>query len=81
MDSLMDAYDMAQQQDTDRVTCWVRFCGADLGVAAEDEQVRVWAANDTETKETFDTETLNIRQFMREVETFVHERVLGEVSP
>jgi hypothetical protein len=74
MESLMHAYDMAQ--DGERGTGWVRYCGSNLGVAAEEDgQVRVWDTSDTEREATFDTDELTVKQFMGDVQAFVHDKL------
>lgn len=79
MESLMHAYDLAQRGERD--TGWIQFCGAHLGVASEDGEVRVWNTESTDTDNTFDVESLSMKQYMNEVEHFVHDEIAPEFAP
>jgi hypothetical protein len=79
MESLYHAYDMAQ--DGEQGNGWIAYCGAMLGVAAEeDAQVRVWDTSDVDTEETFDTDELTMKQFMKKVEIFAHDHATAQVG-
>jgi len=80
MEDLMHAYDLAQRGEQDQG--WVQYCGAHLGVEAkENGLVYVWNVESTDTDNQFDTEELTMKQFMSEVEHFVHDEIAPELSP
>lgn len=80
MESLINAYDMAQHSE--RGNGWCRYCGAYLGVSVEGEAtVCVWDTVDTDTEKCFDTDELSVHQFMTAVEEWVHDSVVTQTSP
>lgn len=76
MESLMHAYDLAQ--DREQAHGWLQFCGAHLGVSSEgDGQVYVWDTQDpTDCDEMFDAEEYdNPDEFLSAVQDWVHEEI------
>lgn len=75
MDSLMHAYDLAQCGEKN--TGWIQYCGAHLGVSSEENGlVYVWdTQSPTDTDEMFDTEELDIDEFLTAVQDWVHDEI------
>lgn len=80
MEDLMHAYDLAQRGERD--TGWIQFCGAHLGVSSEEDGlVYVWDTNaPTDTDNQFDVEELTMKQYLNEVEHFVHDEIAPELA-
>lgn len=77
MDNLIHAYDLAQ--DGESATGWIRYCGAQIGVSSEDSGlVYVWSVNSTDADQMWDTEEIDLDDFMTEVQQWVNSEVHAE---